>query len=88
MDLSRAIELEDSDQLIGTKNHFKLCAGPGAGKTRFLVNHIQNVIKNSKRLKKARKIACITYTNIGVDTLANRLENSLDYVEISTIHSF
>lgn len=88
MDLSRAIELEDSDQLIGTENHFKLCAGPGAGKTRFLVNHIQNVIKNSKRLKKARKIACITYTNIGVDTLADRLENSLDYVEISTIHSF
>lgn len=88
MDLSRAIELEDSDQLIGTENHFKLCAGPGAGKTRFLVNHIQNVIKNSKRLKKARKIACITYTNIGVETLADRLENSLDYVEISTIHSF
>lgn len=88
MDLSRAIELEDSDQLIGTENHFKLCAGPGAGKTRFLVNHIQNVIKNSKRLKKARKIACITYTNIGVETLADRLESSLDYVEISTIHSF
>jgi DNA helicase-2/ATP-dependent DNA helicase PcrA len=88
MDLSRAIELEDSDQLIGIENHFKLCAGPGAGKTRFLVNHIKNVIKNSKRLKKARKIACITYTNIGVETLADRLENSLDYVEISTIHSF
>jgi DNA helicase-2/ATP-dependent DNA helicase PcrA len=87
MDLSRAIELEDSDQLIGTESHFKLCAGPGAGKTRFLVNHIQNVIKNSKRLKKARKIACITYTNIGVDTLADRLKSSLDYVEISTIHS-
>jgi len=88
MDLSRAIELEDSDQLIGTENHFKLCAGPGAGKTRFLVNHIKNVIKNSKRLKKARKITCITYTNTGVDTLADRLKSSLDYVEISTIHSF
>jgi len=88
MDLSRAIELEDSDQLIGTENNFKLCAGPGAGKTRFLVNHIQNVINNSIRLKKARKIACITYTNIGVETLADRLKSSLDYVEISTIHSF
>jgi DNA helicase-2/ATP-dependent DNA helicase PcrA len=88
MDLSRVIELEDSDQLIGTENNFKLCAGPGAGKTRFLVNHIKNVINNSKRLKKARKIACITYTNIGVETLADRLESSLDYVDISTIHSF
>lgn len=88
MDLSRAIELEDSDQLIEIENHFKLCAGPGAGKTRFLVNHIQNIIRNSKRLQKARKIACITYTNIGVETLADRLEGSLDYLEISTIHSF
>lgn len=88
MDLSRAEILEDSDQLIGIENHFKLCAGPGAGKTRFLVNHIKNVIANSRRLKKTRKIACITYTNIGVDTLSERLENSLDDVEISTIHSF
>lgn len=88
MDLSRAEILEDSDQLIGVEKHFKLCAGPGAGKTRFLVNHIKNIIANSNRLKKTRKIACITYTNIGVDTLSERLENSLDDVEISTIHSF
>jgi len=88
MDLYGAIKLDDSDQLIEIENHFKLCAGPGAGKTRFLVNHIQNVIKNSERLQKARKIACITYTNIGVETLADRLEGSLDYVEISTIHNF
>lgn len=88
MDLSRAEILGDSDDLIGIENHFKLCAGPGAGKTRFLVNHIKNVITNSNRLKKTRKIACITYTNIGVDTLSERLENSLDDVEISTIHSF
>lgn len=88
MDLSRAITLENSDELINTEENFKLCAGPGAGKTRFLVNHINNVINNSNRLNKARKIACITYTNIGVETILERLDNAIDYVEVSTIHSF
>ena len=35
-----------------------------------------------------RKIACITYTNVGVDTLKSRLGDALDNIEISTIHSF
>lgn len=88
MDLSRATVLKDSAELIGTEINFKLCAGPGAGKTRFLTNHIKNVIKNSTRLTKAKRIACITYTNIGVETILNRLENAVDEIEVSTIHSF
>ena len=57
-------------------------------KTRFLINHIKNVIKNSNRLTNARKIACITYTNIGVDTIKRRLVNAINKVEVSTIHGF
>lgn len=88
MDLSGAITLENSDELINTETNFKLCAGPGAGKTRFLINHIKNVITNSKRLTKVKKIACITYTNIGVETITNRLDNAINDVEVCTIHSF
>ncbi len=88
MDLSRAITLKDSDELIDTEINFKLCAGPGAGKTRFLINHIKNVIAKSTRLTKVKKIACITYTNIGVETITKRLDNAINEVEVSTIHSF
>lgn len=88
MDLSRAITLKDSDELIDTESNFKLCAGPGAGKTRFLINHINNVITNSRRLTKVKKIACITYTNIGVETIIKRLDNAINEVEVTTIHGF
>ncbi len=73
---------------IDIEQHFKVIAGPGAGKTRFLVNHIKNVLTNSSRLSRNRKIACITYTNVGVDTLIKRVEDEKDHLEISTIHSF
>ncbi len=62
--------------------------GPGAGKTRFLVNHVKNVLTNSNRFSRNKKIACITYTNVGVDTLVSRIEDEKDHLEISTIHSF
>ncbi|MDU1854637.1 MAG: ATP-dependent helicase [Clostridium baratii] len=77
-----------SDELISIENNFRVSAGPGAGKTYWLVNHIKNVLYNSKRLMKTRKIACITYTNIAVETINERLGNSSDQVEVSTIHSF
>lgn len=77
-----------SDELISIENNFRVSAGPGAGKTYWLVNHIKNVLYNSKRLMKTRKIACITYTNIAVETINKRLGNSNDQVEVSTIHSF
>ncbi|MDI3478501.1 MAG: ATP-dependent helicase UvrD/PcrA [Candidatus Petromonas sp.] len=88
MDLSRVTTLNSSDDWIDIENHFKLFAGPGAGKTRFLVNHINNIITNSARLKRVRKIACITYTNTGVNTILSRIENAIDHVEVCTIHSF
>jgi DNA helicase-2/ATP-dependent DNA helicase PcrA len=77
-----------SDDLIPTEQHFRVSAGPGAGKTHWLINHIKNVLYTSSRLCKTRKIACITYTNIAVATILKRLGSSADRVEVSTIHSF
>ena len=47
-----------------------------------------NVLRNSTRLLRNKKIACITYTNVGVDTIKKRLNESDENIEISTIHSF
>lgn len=88
MDLSVATKLKDSDEKIDISNHFKIVAGPGAGKTRFLINHIHNIIEKSDRISDIRKVACITYTNVGVETIMLRLGNYTDYVDVSTIHSF
>ena len=74
---------------IPIEKKFKVEAGPGAGKTEFLANHIRNVVRTSNRLSRTRKVACITYTNAGVETILKRLgEECSEKVEVSTIHSF
>lgn len=79
----------DSNHIVSNiEQHFKVSAGPGAGKTHWLVQHIKNVLHNSNRLGKTGKIACITYTNVAVETILDRLGNYSDHVEVSTIHSF
>lgn len=79
----------NSDTIISEiESHFKVSAGPGAGKTYWLVSHIKNVLHNSDKLFRTRKIACITYTNIAVETILKRLGTSSEQVEVSTIHSF
>lgn len=77
-----------SNDLIDCDECFKIAAGPGAGKTHWLCNHIKNVISNSKRLGIKRKIACITYTNVGANTIRSRVCRSSDRLEVATIHSF
>lgn len=77
-----------SDDLIPIEQYFRVSAGPGAGKTHWLVNHIKSILYSSSRLYKTRKIACITYTNIAVATILTRLGSSSDRVEVSTIHRF
>lgn len=79
----------NSDTIISDiESHFKVSAGPGAGKTYWLVNHIKNVLTNSNKLFRTRKIACITFTNVAVETILRRLGTSSNQVEVSTIHSF
>jgi DNA helicase-2/ATP-dependent DNA helicase PcrA len=78
-----------SKDKICIEEDFKIEAGPGAGKTEFLVNHIKNVLQNSTRLSCARKVACITYTNTAVETILKRIGKGVsNQVEVSTIHSF
>jgi DNA helicase-2/ATP-dependent DNA helicase PcrA len=79
----------DSDTTIANfETHIKVSAGPGAGKTTWLINHIKTVLNNSERLKVTRKIACITYTNAAVETITKRLAYATHQVEVTTIHSF
>lgn len=77
-----------SEQTIPIDEPFKVTAGPGAGKTHWLINHIKNVVSNSRKLDVVRKVACITYTNVGIDTISSRLNMGNDVVEVCTIHSF
>ena len=77
-----------SDALVDIEKPFRVSAGPGAGKTFWLLNHIKQVLHESKRLEKARKIICITYTNVAAETIISRLGDVAERVEVSTIHGF
>ncbi|MFB1000076.1 MAG: AAA family ATPase, partial [Colwellia sp.] len=68
---------------------FKISAGPGAGKTTWLVEHVKNVLENSDKLNKTQKVACITYTRIGADTVNKKIKNFTytNRLDIGTIHS-
>lgn len=83
-----AVTVIDSNTPIDTEQHFLVKAGPGAGKTYWLIQHIKHVLSTSNRLGKIKKIACITYTNIGVETIHNRLPDCAGRVDVCTIHSF
>lgn len=88
MDSDEIILLKDSHELIDIEHHFKVNAGPGAGKTTWLINHIKNVVQRSTRLGKVKRIACITYTNVAVEKLLSNLGEVSENVEVSTIHAF
>ena len=85
---SGIITLKDSHETIDIEQPFKVNAGPGAGKTTWLINHIQNVVQHSNRLGQVKKIACITYTNIAAEKILSNLGEACENVEIGTIHAF
>lgn len=68
---------------------FFLFAGAGSGKTRSLVNVLEQIkAKYEDELKlHRRKVAIITYTNAACDEIIHRLKNNPIFV-VSTIHSF
>lgn len=88
MDQFRGKELNESNKHIPIEENFKLYAGPGAGKTHFLVEHVKRILAESERLGKLRRIACITHTNIGANTIKERLGEAAVHTVVSTIHSF
>ncbi|MEQ1079504.1 UvrD-helicase domain-containing protein [Acinetobacter seifertii] len=83
-----SISINSGDLLENFDQNVKIIAGPGSGKTYWLVNNIKHILINSNRLGKSRKIGCITHTNTAVETLIKRLDISTDKISISTIHSF
>lgn len=82
------IIIRSGDEITDLNHHFRVFAGPGAGKTYWLMNHIRNVLRNSNRLGISSKIACITYTTVAAEHINEKLNESGNRVDISTIHSF
>lgn len=70
------------------KRHFRVSAGPGAGKTHWLINHIRGIIMTPAALAPAQRIACISYTNAAANEIVQRLEEIAWRIDASTIHSF
>lgn len=81
-------ELPHISTLSDIETDLKVFAGPGAGKTRWLISHLERVLLESNRLNKTGKIACITYTNVAAEEILNRLKCDKSRFDISTIHSF
>ncbi|NLO46498.1 MAG: ATP-dependent helicase [Clostridiales bacterium] len=87
-----AIEINSSDILTveQLQSHIKVYAGPGAGKTHFLVENVKNIVTINPLVanSRARKVLCITYTNAAVEEIVRRLDRFSDAVEAYTIHGF
>ncbi len=81
-----AIHQEIYDSIDKNENII-FSAGAGAGKTYALIDSLKYIINNygSKLQKHNQKIVCITYTNVAVDEIKERLGYS-DIVDVSTIH--
>lgn len=78
---------KDLNACVDSFESFRFNAGAGAGKTYALVETIRYIVKN-KLLdleKKNQQVICITYTNVAVREIKERLGSS-DIVLISTIH--
>lgn len=88
-----AIKIINSNDIFTNEqleHHAKIYAGPGAGKTHFLVENIKNIVTTNPLIthSQSRKVLCVTYTNAAVDEIKQRLGKYSDSVEVSTIHSF
>ncbi|ELJ8583282.1 ATP-dependent helicase [Vibrio cholerae] len=68
-------------------NSFRFNAGAGSGKTYALIESIRHILKYKLETlqNNNQHIVCVTYTNVAVKEIKNRLGNS-DAVIVSTIH--
>jgi len=86
--MTSPLTLSSSDRIDNVEHHFRVTAGPGSGKTHWLIEHVRHVAGTSKRLTPCSRIAVISYTNIAVREIQRRLGAAADVAEVSTIHSF
>jgi DNA helicase-2/ATP-dependent DNA helicase PcrA len=86
------IPLTDEQQIaVDYPDTLALTSCPGSGKTRTIIVKLHKCIEEIRGTP--RKIACITFTNSGVDEIETRLRQFTTHVdmqlcEVSTIHSF
>jgi len=86
------IELTEEQRLaVEWPDSLGLTSCPGSGKTRTILAKLLSAVDEVRG--SLRKIACITFTNAGVDEIDARLRSlgtsdDSRYCEISTIHSF
>ena len=66
----------------------KVLAGPGAGKTHWLIGQIKAILSEANDLGQARKVGCITYTNKAAENILGQIGANNHRLEVSTIHSF
>lgn len=87
-----AIEITSGDIFTPEQleKHAKVYAGPGAGKTHFLVENIKNIVTTNSLITQSRmrKVLCVTYTNAAVGEIKRRLDKFTEHVEVYTIHGF
>ena len=90
MAMSIGISSSDLLSIEQLESHIKIYAGPGAGKTHFLVENVKNIVTTYPLVvrSKERKVLCITYTNAAVDEIQHRLDRFSSSVEVYTIHGF
>lgn len=87
--MAQEINSSDDLRIYDNNRHLKIYAGPGAGKTHLLIENIKQMVQHSAKLQSEfRKILCITYTNVAVEQIQNRLGAFNHNVVVSTIHSF
>jgi len=74
---------------LNNPKSFLLFAGAGSGKTRTLVNVLQEIKNNNLQtlIENGQKVAVITYTNAASNEIQHRLEYDPIFT-VSTIHSF
>lgn len=87
-----AVEIKSNDIFSHKQfeKHSKIYAGPGAGKTYFLVQNVKEIITKNPLITEShdRKVLCVTYTNAAVDEIKRRLDTFGEYAEVFTIHGF
>lgn len=89
---NRNKELKSFEQIKNCINEEKswiFDSGAGAGKTYALIETLKYIIiKKEKELKyNNQKVICITYTNVAVDEIKQRLGKT-QLVNVSTIHEY
>jgi len=77
------------DACLDGGRSFRLEAGAGAGKTYSLVQALKRLIaqRGTKLLHEGQKVACITYTEVARDEIAQEIEQH-PAIRVDTIHAF